>query len=249
MFERFTKRARLALVSASTEARTRDDDFIGTEHLLLGLLAIGEGVAHDVLAGAGVSHEAALQAIDDRLAEQAGGESGPEHDGGQERDGGRRRSRRRPGGRGRRSDDRAGRLSAAPCPDGDGETDDTSTSSGADVDADALATIGIDLDAVRGAVEREFGPGALDDAMLAGTGRGRIGRRRQRRPAFTPRAKKALELALREALAMGHHYIGTEHVLLGLLREREGVAGVVLRRLAPDDDLRHAVQERLRDAS
>jgi ATP-dependent Clp protease ATP-binding subunit ClpA len=93
-----------------------------------------------------------------------------------------------------------------------------------DLDADALATLGIDLDAVRERVERTFGPGALAQ---------RGGRRRRaagdgRRP-FTPRAKKALELSLREAVARGDSFIGAEHLLLGLLREGDGVAARILR--------------------
>jgi ATP-dependent Clp protease ATP-binding subunit ClpA len=93
-----------------------------------------------------------------------------------------------------------------------------------DLDADALATLGIDLDAVRERVERTFGPGALAR---------RGGRRRRaatdgRRP-FTPRAKKALELSLREAVARGDSFIGDEHLLLGLLREGDGVAARILR--------------------
>ena len=96
------------------------------------------------------------------------------------------------------------------------------------LDADALATLGIDLDAVRERVERTFGPGALA---------ARPGRRRrscgERRP-FTPRAKKVLELSLREALALGDSFIGAEHVLLGLLREGEGVAARILRSFGVD---------------
>ena len=68
-------------------------------------------------------------------------------------------------------------------------------------------------------------------------------------PRFTPRAKKVMELALREALALGHNYIGTEHILLGIVREGRGVAARVLQSLAPDVDVRHLVLERLRNAS
>jgi ATP-dependent Clp protease ATP-binding subunit ClpA len=91
-----------------------------------------------------------------------------------------------------------------------------------DIDRDALATLGIDLDAVRERVERAFGPGAL------------IRRRRCRRGTvggqlpFTPRAKKALELTLREALSLGQRELRDEHVVLGLLREGDGVAAQVL---------------------
>jgi ATP-dependent Clp protease ATP-binding subunit ClpA len=86
------------------------------------------------------------------------------------------------------------------------------------LDAAALATIGIDLDEVRRRVEESFGPGALDGA--------RGGRR-----AFSPGAKKALELGVREAVALGDRHIGTEHVLLGVLRDPDApVAGILRRR-------------------
>jgi ATP-dependent Clp protease ATP-binding subunit ClpA len=78
--------------------------------------------------------------------------------------------------------------------------------SGGALDAGALAAIGIDLDEVRRRVEESFGPGALD-------------RRGRGRPRFSPGAKKALELALREALALGDRHIGSEHVLLGVMRD------------------------------
>jgi ATP-dependent Clp protease ATP-binding subunit ClpC len=130
MFERFTDKARRVVVLAQEEARMLDHNYIGTEHLLLGLIPEGEGVA-----------------------------------------------------------------------------------------AQALTTMGIGLDAVREQVEQ-----------IIGRGKGR--------PAghipFTPRAKKVLELALREALQLGHNYIGTEHILLGLLREGEGVAAQVLQKLGAD---------------
>jgi ATP-dependent Clp protease ATP-binding subunit ClpA len=80
------------------------------------------------------------------------------------------------------------------------------------LDATALAALGIDLDEVRRRAEEAFGPGALDRP------------RRRRSPRwgghipFTKDAKKALELGLREAIGLGHNYIGTEHILLGLLR-------------------------------
>jgi ATP-dependent Clp protease ATP-binding subunit ClpA len=97
-------------------------------------------------------------------------------------------------------------------------------------DAEALGAIGIDLDEVRRRVEASFGEGALH---------WRPGRRRGRcRPPlhaghipFSPRAKKVLELSLREALALKHNYIGTEHILLGLVREGEGLAMLILTRL------------------
>jgi ATP-dependent Clp protease ATP-binding subunit ClpA len=90
-----------------------------------------------------------------------------------------------------------------------------------DIDQDALASIGIDLDAIRQRVEEQFGPGALsrpgsDDPARTG------------RLPLVPRAKKVLELSLREALHLKHNYIGTEHLLLGLLREGHGLAARVL---------------------
>jgi ATP-dependent Clp protease ATP-binding subunit ClpC len=130
MFERLTDRARRVVVLAEDEARQLDHNHIGTEHLLLGLARVGEGVA-----------------------------------------------------------------------------------------ARALESLGIGLEAVRQQVEEAIGRGEQAPA-------GRI--------PFTPRAKKVLELALREAMALGHHYVGTEHILLGLLREGEGVAAQVLVRLGAD---------------
>jgi len=124
MFERFTDEARRVLVLAQEEARLLNHNFIGTEHILLGLIHQGDGVA-----------------------------------------------------------------------------------------AQALGSLGIRLEAVREAVEETIGP-----ARTSTTGS----------PPFTPRAKKVLELSLRESLQLGHNYIGTEHILLGLVREGEGVAGQVL---------------------
>ena len=95
------------------------------------------------------------------------------------------------------------------------------------IDPDALATIGIDLDEIRRRAEASFGPGALE--------RGRAGRRGH--VPFTPEAKKALELALREALHLGDREIGAEHVLLGLLREGSVVATLG----APAAELRAAL--------
>src|SRR6266540_5256859 len=130
MFERFTDRARRVVVLAQEEARLLNHNYIGTEHILLGLIHEGEGVA-----------------------------------------------------------------------------------------AKALESLGISLDAVRGQVEEIIGQG-----QAAPTGH----------IPFTPRAKKVLELSLREALQLGHNYIGTEHILLGLIREGEGVAAQVLQKLGAD---------------
>ncbi|MEY9893617.1 ATP-dependent Clp protease ATP-binding subunit ClpA [Catenulispora sp. MAP12-49] len=108
-------------------------------------------------------------------------------------------------------------------------------------DTAALRSIGIDLDAVRAAVEESFGPGALDGGGAHGQGhQGPWWRRRHRQEQraggaprghipLTPRAKKVLELSLREALALKHNYIGTEHLLLGLIREGQGLAAQILR--------------------
>jgi ATP-dependent Clp protease ATP-binding subunit ClpA len=94
-------------------------------------------------------------------------------------------------------------------------------------DAAALRTIGIDLDAVLARIEESFGPDALQPPAPARR-RGLLGRRRSDGTRFTPRAKKVLELSLREALRLKHNYIGTEHILLGLLREGEGLAAKIL---------------------
>jgi ATP-dependent Clp protease ATP-binding subunit ClpA len=138
MFERFTDRARQVLVHAQQEAHLLNHDFIGTEHLLLGLIDERDGVA--------------------------------------------------------------GR---------------------------ALAAMDITIDRARSKVEEIIGPKERDPETS---------------PPFTPRAKKALELSLREALQLGHNYIGTEHMLLGVVREGEGVALQVLRELGADPDaVREAV--------
>ena len=90
---------------------------------------------------------------------------------------------------------------------------------GGGVAAEALTALGIGLEAVREQVEEIIGQGQAAPA-------GHI--------PFTPRAKKVLELSLREALQLGHNYIGTEHILLGLVREGEGVAAQVLQKLGGD---------------
>ena len=130
MFDRFTDRARRVIVLAQDEARMLNHNYIGTEHLLLGLIHEGEGVA-----------------------------------------------------------------------------------------AKALESLGISLEAVRDQVEEIIGQG-----QQAPTGH----------IPFTPRAKKVLEYSMREALQINHPYIGTEHILLGLIREGEGVAAQVLIKLGAD---------------
>jgi ATP-dependent Clp protease ATP-binding subunit ClpA len=150
MFERFTDRARQVMVTAQAESQALGHRWIGTEHILLGVAADGDGLAAHLLADAGLD----LQALRETVREEIGV--------------------------GRRDD------------------------------ASALAAIGIDLDSVRRAAEAAFGAGALE-------------RTRSGCVPFTPRSKKALELALREAKALHHERIGTEHLLLGLAHG-EGVA-------------------------
>jgi ATP-dependent Clp protease ATP-binding subunit ClpA len=172
MFERFTDRARKVTVDAQASARRLGHGYIGTEHLLLGLLQ-GDGIAAQVLTGLGVTPAAVEREV---LAEVGRGPLG------------------------------AG-------------------------DAEALGAIGIDLDEVRRRVEASFGPGALYWHPDPRCRRGRHLPLAGGHIPFTPRAKKALELSLREALALKHRYIGTEHILLGLVREGEGLAMLVLVRL------------------
>ncbi len=127
-------------------------------------------------------------------------------------------------------------------------------------DAEALRSIGIDVDSIRRRIEESFGPGALELANRRPRRRRRLPRPRLRRRRmygrgcspprppvgghipFTPRSKKVLELSLREAVHLRHNYIGTEHILLGLLREGEGLAAMVLvRRGLSIEELRQRV--------
>ena len=124
-------------------------------------------------------------------------------------------------------------------------------------DADALRAIGIDVDSIRQRIEESFGPGALELASRPRRRGRRLQLRRPRRQGvpcsgprlpigghipFTPRSKKVLELSLREAIHLRHNYIGTEHILLGLLREGEGLAAMVLvRRGLSIEELRQRV--------
>jgi ATP-dependent Clp protease ATP-binding subunit ClpA len=179
MFERFTGEARGAVVGGQRHAVALNHGWIGTEHLLLGLLDDRDGRAARILEPYGVDGQWARVEVE-RIV-------------------------------------------------GRGEPD---------LDADALATLGIDLDAVRERVERTFGAGAL-----SGSRRCRRGLWRGAVP-FTPRAKKALELSLREAVAMGDGFIGSEHVLLGLAREGDGVAARILRARGVDRAAVRAALER-----
>lgn len=111
-------------------------------------------------------------------------------------------------------------------------------------DAEVLRRIGIDVDEVRAAVEESFGAGALDRPVRTGRGRWRT------RPVFAPAAKKVLDLALREALHLQHRYIGTEHLLLAIVRLGEGVGHDILRDEVGDPEtLRCKVMEALRQVS
>jgi ATP-dependent Clp protease ATP-binding subunit ClpA len=159
MFERFTTAARQVVVGAQSEARQLHSGRIGTEHLLLALLAQGAPSAA-VLTRHGLTHDAVAEAVVRYV--------------------------------------RAG-----------------------DLDAEALAALGIDLEAVRSTVEATFGEGALDGAPSGSRDpRGHI--------PFTPRAKKVLELSLREAIALKSKTIADTHIALGLLREGEGLAMKVI---------------------
>ncbi|BFV56989.1 Clp protease N-terminal domain-containing protein [Kitasatospora sp. CMC57] len=177
MFERFTVAARQVVVQAQVEARELKHDWIGTEHLLLGVLADPSDPAAALLVAEGLDHAAARAEVARRL--------GP----------------------------------------------------GPGSDAEALASIGVDLDAVRAAVEAEFGEGALTGAV---PGAREEPRRRgwfkgDHRP-FTPRAKKVLELSLREALRLKEKEIGVRHLLLGLLREGGGLAVTLITERGIDPD-------------
>ncbi len=192
MFERFTDRARTVVRQARDEARTEGQRPVGTEHLLLALLADDDSLAVRVLREAGV-----------------------------------------------RGDDLRSRIRR--------HTEHAGTGL-ADADAAALREIGIDLAAIVARIEETFGPDALREAAPAP--RRRWGRRRYAGGPFSPRAKKVLELSLREALRLRHRHIGTEHILLGLLREGNGLAALVLTEAGVDlDDLRRRVEAALRAAA
>lgn len=114
-----------------------------------------------------------------------------------------------------------------------------------DEDAESLQAIGIDLQAVRAAVERSFGLGAFDDALR------QSGRRRRRRGhiPFTRSAKKTLERALREALAHKSREVASEHVLLAILRGDDALAVGLVTELAGVDELQSAVESLLDKAA
>jgi ATP-dependent Clp protease ATP-binding subunit ClpA len=124
-------------------------------------------------------------------------------------------------------------------------------------DAAALRAIGIDLDQVIARIEENFGPVPLTPPpdpprrrfWLSRSGR-EVPARRGGSPRFTPRSKKVLELSLREALRLGQKWIGTEHILLGLLREGEGLAAQILAESGVNfDELRRQTETALRSAA
>jgi ATP-dependent Clp protease ATP-binding subunit ClpA len=192
MFEHFTDRARGAVVLAQEEALGLHHNYIGTEHLLLGLLHDSTSVGRKALDRLGVRFDDVRSEVVRVVGEGPG---------------------------------------ATP----------------SDQDAEALRAIGIDIDEVRRRVEETFGEGALEQMAQAE-------RRRRKtrcipypgRVPFTPRAKKVLQLALRESKALRHSYIGTEHILLGLVREREGLAAEMLaERDVSDERVRTVVSDLL----
>jgi len=185
MFERFTKPARAAVISAQVEARRLGDDRIGDEHLLLGVLTQPGSVGESVLAELGVGLEAAR-----------------------------------------------GAVSALHAPD-----------------PAALGALGIDLDEVRRRAEAAFGEGALERRW--GTRRG-LFRRRSPHISFSRSAKTALEQSLRQALALRHNYIGTEHLVLALLSDGHGNAARAVRELGvrvDAEELRRSVLARIARAA
>ncbi|MFC0508804.1 Clp protease N-terminal domain-containing protein [Micromonospora costi] len=194
MFERFTDRAREIVRRARDEARSDGQQRpVGTEHLLLALLADEASLASRVLVEAGATADD-LRARVRRHTEAGGAGFG-------------------------------------------------------DADAAALREIGIDLAAIVARVEEAFGPDALREALPEP--RRRWGRRRRHSGGpFSPRSKKVLELSLREAIRLRHNHIGSEHILLGLLREGHGLAALVLTEAGVDlDDLRRRVEAALRTAA
>jgi ATP-dependent Clp protease ATP-binding subunit ClpA len=186
MFERFTHASRDTVMQAQTEARELQHPRIGTEHLLLALLADPEGSVAALLHADGVDHATVRADVTRRVGQ------GPDN---------------------------------APEPLADTDA----------ADAAALRAIGIDIEAVRRAIEENFGPEALQlpppeaprrrgflrrSAPTRGPIRGHI--------PFSGRAKKTLELSLREAMRLKHNVIAPEHILLGIVREGGGLGARIL---------------------
>lgn len=187
MFERFTQGARAVVIGAQEQARELGHPAIGTEHVLLALLAVENG-AGTVLREAGVDHESVRSAVVEHV-----GDRGDE---------------------------------VAAVADRDAE------------DAAALKAIGIDLDAVRAAIEENFGAGALRLPHPAPKKRGIFGKfyAGSGHVPFSRRNKKVLELSLREALRLNHKFIAPEHIMLGVLREGQGLAMLILAEREVDFD-------------
>ncbi len=204
MFERFTRPARDVVVRAQEEARDLQQSPIGTQHVLLALLAdpAGPVATAPALTARGVDARFVRAEVIRRV--------GP------------------------------GPTAGDPLPDADAE------------DTAALKAIGIDLDAVRRAIEQNFGPGTLHlPRSTAPKRRGLLRRARTYTSGhipFSPRAKKVLELSLREAIRLKHNFIAPEHLLLGILREGQGLAMQILTEARVDPaQLREQVTRSLRD--
>ena len=182
MFERFTQAAREAVIRAQHEARELGQSPIGTEHVLLALLADPGSTTSLALKDSGLDARSVRAAIVRLVGQDPDGEVDPQTD-------------------------------------RDAE------------DAAALKAIGIDLDAVRRAIEENFGPGSLrlprEDAPKRPSLFGRFYGGSGHLP-FSPRAKKVLELSLREAIRLKQNFIAPEHILLGILREGNGLACQIL---------------------
>jgi ATP-dependent Clp protease ATP-binding subunit ClpA len=180
MFERFTHAAREAVIRAQAEAKDLNQSPIGTQHILLALVADETGAVALALHASGVDEVYVRDEIIRRV-----GASAPDLD---------------------------------PLPDADAD------------DAAALKAIGIDLDQVRRAIEQNFGPGALRLPRDTEPKRRGLLRRFSAggHTPFSPRAKKVLELSLREALRLKHNFIAPEHIALGILREGQGSAAQIL---------------------
>ncbi|AGZ44542.1 Clp protease N-terminal domain-containing protein [Actinoplanes friuliensis] len=181
MFERFTHAARDAVIRAQEEARELHQKPIGTEHLLLALLADPTGP----VANAPALHDVDAAYVRAEVVRRVG--------------------------------------PATPYVDERAEADAE--------DAAALKAIGIDLDAVRRAIEENFGPGALRLPPKATPQRRGLLARFSARTGHTPfsnRSKKILELSLREALRLKHNFIAPEHIMLGIIREGNGLAVQIL---------------------
>jgi len=221
-----TPRAEQVIELAVDEARQLGHHYIGTEHLLLGLVREGEGIAAGVLESLGVNLEK-VRAETVRVLARLGPSAGAVEDVTESAEGTGNGSEQgaQPGRGPDRFDkftDRARKVLTLAQEEATRFNHNYIGTEhlllglvreGEGVAAKILSNLGVELNRVRSAVEFMIGRG---DRMLVGE----IG--------LTPRAKKVIELAVDEARQLGHHYIGTEHLLLGLIREGEGVAAKVL---------------------